>query len=1189
MLDSNYVICLLVHETWICLQHGNILLNPLCQRLDRNYGIALIKKDMMWVISLTLSAYWAREIISMQICYIEVSTTTRYLILISCLYHMIKSFNICLDASRKWSPKLGIMHLLLDYWHWDTFINKLISTKRFFLQAFDTYVHGAIVCDIIDIRRHHDSSETLQIALFSTIIIWIIHAIAVQISQKSTATLMVEFYKYIAYKFGLATKIEIDTSYIDEYKSKYTHATNAHSTNLFQKLFGKHGTAPHMTERDCQVCRLLAKPNHNNYHNNKTNNHKSEYGKVPNVVFLAHPFTLSSAFSFWLRKRSYTSTNTSSHSSKIQNNNNQLKNQLYEFDIEQNRSKENSNSYWYEQSWMHIFSPIIFLMNIAWWPFNTIICNGNAYVSVESSQIENHITEVWLSKTFGWQYIYTNSSMWKYYCRYIIEKSVLQADAMGVKVIGLGALNKAYSINKNGSDIVDSLPNNSKIRIVHGNTLTAAVVCEHIYTSVNSLYDGTGNIEVIITGCTSCTGRAIVLKLCSQSHTANITIVLVSTNTSRLQQLLGETATYTTGPSVRYHNNTLEASDKYPDALWVIGKSEIEILEHIPYGAHTLVFAVPNPFIKPSGAVLRPDIHVVDAGLIEVPPCLRSRSFNVLLPGNFVYACHAAAIIHHLENNSNHEVGDVCVEDMELSLYQARKHGFLIPSIEKATTYCTQIPSILQRINPMEPLEVDVLIVGSGSSGLAAAYSLLSEGNKVSFVIIDKREDAQGQFRSFNEKLLTIKTNPTKQLQREAYGWLSNYSDLELTSRPKYCSLPGLNIPQQIIQSQSQSQRSSGDSSSSSSVAPLTGVAYAKYLALYSRRFGIRGRTIFNSTVLDVRQSGGGGGEGRGGSGRGGGMYTTDRYRWTVTYVKPGSPRHYIAHARTIIVASGAMSQPRVSEQLQQLLSRGGFSGSVIHSSEAGDLSALSRKRVLLVGVGNSAIDISTTLLKYGAQVVHISAHSRPPIVPREWSCLGIEACSLYCLQYLPTVWADAVVGIFHYGHGIPPIDKGKFVKYVRSGRIVFHGDISSVRNHTVDFVSQDNDQMKNNSTTISDKHNNNGSDGDRYSSITNDNDGIVRKTLSHVDIDVIILCTGYDTDLHWLQYNKLASQNNISTHDFINSSHEIHKRYENENSRGNGDGLYFIGFDAGPSLLPIINANIQAKHIAKSISKILS
>lgn len=38
------VVATFAHETWVFLQHANILLNPLCQRLDRGYGIALVSE-----------------------------------------------------------------------------------------------------------------------------------------------------------------------------------------------------------------------------------------------------------------------------------------------------------------------------------------------------------------------------------------------------------------------------------------------------------------------------------------------------------------------------------------------------------------------------------------------------------------------------------------------------------------------------------------------------------------------------------------------------------------------------------------------------------------------------------------------------------------------------------------------------------------------------------------------------------------------------------------------------------------------------------------------------------------------------------------------------------------------------------------------------------------------------------------
>ena len=46
---------LLLHEYWVYLQHTNVLANPYCQRLDRQYGIALLKSNQHWAIAGTLS------------------------------------------------------------------------------------------------------------------------------------------------------------------------------------------------------------------------------------------------------------------------------------------------------------------------------------------------------------------------------------------------------------------------------------------------------------------------------------------------------------------------------------------------------------------------------------------------------------------------------------------------------------------------------------------------------------------------------------------------------------------------------------------------------------------------------------------------------------------------------------------------------------------------------------------------------------------------------------------------------------------------------------------------------------------------------------------------------------------------------------------------------------------------------
>jgi hypothetical protein len=50
--SSAWIWCvLLLHEYWVYLQHSNVLANPYCQRLDRQYGIALLKSNQHWAIA----------------------------------------------------------------------------------------------------------------------------------------------------------------------------------------------------------------------------------------------------------------------------------------------------------------------------------------------------------------------------------------------------------------------------------------------------------------------------------------------------------------------------------------------------------------------------------------------------------------------------------------------------------------------------------------------------------------------------------------------------------------------------------------------------------------------------------------------------------------------------------------------------------------------------------------------------------------------------------------------------------------------------------------------------------------------------------------------------------------------------------------------------------------------------------
>lgn len=755
---------LLFHEVWICLQHANVLFNPLCQRLDRNYGISLFKNDMVWVIAFTLSAYWLREIVSMSLCYNLVSPSTQQLILVSSGYHAFKIINVNIDAWRKWSPKLGILRLLLDYWHFDTVVNCIISFKRMFLQGFDTAVHGCIIYDIL----HSDNSMEKMTIFFSSKkslvaaagLIWFIHALAVQISRKSTATMMVELYRKIAIFLGLVEPSKNAAENTDSVQlpsireSKFRHTNDKTKGTTLGSFLGPHIHTIHKSSHDCVVCRMLAEPTHN-----------ANSAKLcgPDVVFLAHPMQLSSAFSLWADKGS------------------------------------DKEKYWRASWWMEniVVSSIVFFISIAVYPIGMLCFKCSPVVIVDKSshtfqkKASHHLdtesdnilpsvatrSEVWFAKSFGWQYI-SSSPFWQGYARETVVRSALLAQNQGVKVLGLGALNKAHWLNNGGEGVVTSLERRSpqgdvltpldvelgllkeessthKIKIVHGNTLTAAVVCyqltqilhdhiAHQKTLNNGSTEHCTALTVIIIGATSKIGRAVVLTMAATEY---VRVVCVGSRSKRLDNIIeeGRLAGIASGKGGQITSCTdvLSACECAADAVWLLGKGDRSspLADIIPLGSRVLSYAVPCPLSVLEGysvcgsekndkrnmggrCLMRDDLRYLDAGVMVLPLEMQTqRQFALMLPNHLVYTCHAAAIVHHLEGWEHHEVGEVALDNMEVTLKAAVKHGFsasLMPSHKESNGQYGQ------RDGQKDGRTVDVTVIGCGPGGLAAAACLLS-------------------------------------------------------------------------------------------------------------------------------------------------------------------------------------------------------------------------------------------------------------------------------------------------------------------------------------------------------------------------------------------------------------------------------------------------------------------------------
>jgi hypothetical protein len=186
---------LICHEYWIYLQHSNVWSNPLCQRLDRQYGIALLRENQHWAIAGTLSAYWCRESLSMFLCLCynprRSPTWTSYVIVYSLIYHTIKSYGIRLDALRRYSPlPFGIMSTVIDKFYWHSHSEQLRSIVRWSLQGLDTLIHAVIIRNM---WMDHVSVSTFH-TLF---VLWVSHAAMNQYFRCSTATLMVEAWHWM--------------------------------------------------------------------------------------------------------------------------------------------------------------------------------------------------------------------------------------------------------------------------------------------------------------------------------------------------------------------------------------------------------------------------------------------------------------------------------------------------------------------------------------------------------------------------------------------------------------------------------------------------------------------------------------------------------------------------------------------------------------------------------------------------------------------------------------------------------------------------------------------------------------------------------------------------------------------------------------------------------------------------------
>ncbi|KDP38762.1 hypothetical protein JCGZ_04115 [Jatropha curcas] len=258
--------------------------------------------------------------------------------------------------------------------------------------------------------------------------------------------------------------------------------------------------------------------------------------------------------------------------------------------------------------------------------------------------------ETWAVPRFGFQYFlpFAQEGINNH-----IEEAILRADRDGVKVISLAALNKNEALNGGGTLFVNKHPD-LRVRVVHGNTLTAAVILNEIPKDVK---------EVFLTGATSKLGRAIALYLCQR----RVRVLMLTLSTERFHKIQKEAPLDCQSYLVQVTKYQAAQNCK----TWIVGKWITPREQSwAPKGAHFHQFVVP-PILS-----FRRDCTYGDLAAMRLPEDVQGLgSCEYTMDRGVVHACHAGGVVHLLEGWTHHEVGAIDVDRIDLVWNAALKNG----------------------------------------------------------------------------------------------------------------------------------------------------------------------------------------------------------------------------------------------------------------------------------------------------------------------------------------------------------------------------------------------------------------------------------------------------------------------------------------------------------------------------------
>ncbi|XP_050236203.1 probable indole-3-pyruvate monooxygenase YUCCA10 [Mercurialis annua] len=266
--------------------------------------------------------------------------------------------------------------------------------------------------------------------------------------------------------------------------------------------------------------------------------------------------------------------------------------------------------------------------------------------------------------------------------------------------------------------------------------------------------------------------------------------------------------------------------------------------------------------------------------------------------------------------------------------------------------------------------------------------------------------------------------------------------------------------------------------------------------------------------------------------------------KWTVKAKNVNSGEDEVYSARFLIVATGEACDPFVPD----VEGLGSFNGEVFHSTKYKNGKAYRDKNVLVVGSGNSGMEIALDLANHGAKT-SIVVRSPVHIIPREMASLGLAMLKYFSLRFVDSllVLASKIVYGDMSKYGIIRATEGPFFSAFAYGKypIINTGTFSKIKSGEIQVLPA-------------------------LESIRG-NEAVFKNGSSH-SFDTIIFCTAFKRSTsQWLKDDNLLNENGLSKVKYPN-----HWKGEN--------GLYCVGLSRGG----FNGASRDAQNAANDIKSLL-